>query len=131
MANAWGITSAITGNGNASNKVECPLVTITGDFTIDLFVNIARDNPGVGRDLFICGDWGPSANNFQLVWNDSQNQDKTPKSVSFYINGVVVLTSSITADYGWHHMRMSRNGNTGYMWIDGVAAGSGPISGNP
>ena len=126
-ANSWGITSAAS-TSDSNSRLTCPLVTIGGDFTFDIFVNIkANSNAGGNADSFILGDWEPGSNNFQLVWNNTSNAN--PERFKFYMNGQDVLTSAGTFGFNWYHIRITREGNDGKLYVDGKLEGTGTISG--
>ena len=126
-ANSWGITSAAS-TSDSNSRLTCPLVTIGGDFTFDIFVNIkANSNAGGNADSFIVGDWGLGSNNFQLVWNNTSNAN--PERFKFYMNGQDVLTSAGPFGFNWYHIRITREGNEGKLYVDGKLESTGTISG--
>ena len=114
------INSAVHFNGTANSYITLPagLISKLTNFTISAWVK--TDVNATWERVF---DFGTGTTNYMfLTTNNGSN------SVRYAIttgNGEQGINSSVTFSNGvWHHIAVTLSGNTGTLYIDGVASGS-------
>lgn len=92
-----------------------------GDFTVELWALL--DGMPVGLYYTPFGNW---------VSNDGWCFFVRPGGlVDFRINGQFIVSSTgYVAVNTWHHYRFCRKDGVGYLFVDGVLAATGPLTGN-
>lgn len=103
----------------------------SSNFTVDFWYNPVTANsyqglaflgvqagPGIGINYSwsIGRDFSTANNRIVIQMSDGSNQA--------FVYGTTQLTS------GWHHIAMVRNGNTGYLYVDGIQETSVSFAGN-
>lgn len=89
----------------------------TGDFTIEMFVNLAPS--GAAQVIY---DSRPSGTNglYPTIYLDS-----SATKLKYYTNSADRITQTSTFTYNvWHHVVVTRTGTSTKMFIDGVQEGS-------
>lgn len=102
----------------------------SGDFTFDLwFRNVAAT--GSLRTIAYQGDGGGTAAG-SAFWIRLNSTGTITAQVSNGSAWTAITTSAVFSDSlntGWHHLALVRSGTTLTLYIDGVAAGSGTLTG--
>ena len=84
-----------------------------GNFTIEFWFKTS----GFTSDSTLYGCGAAAANNLRIVGRAGPNR------IVVLVNAAVILTSP-TIDSNWHHVCVTRNGNTVTLYIDGVSSGT-------
>jgi len=87
----------------------------TGDFTIDLHVKFNA----LGSQERMLGDLNSAGNSAR--WGI---QKLASNNIFVAFDAKTITSSTAISDTNWHHIRCGRNGNTIYLYIDGVAEGT-------
>ncbi len=119
--------------GDSSNKTA-DFNFGTGDLTIECWIKCSNSQGGYPRVVAIGPQWGNETNN--LMWD----HDETANRVSFYCynhsssTSAPLLKSSVKAfngDEQYHHIAVTRNGDTWRLFVDGAMEDQQTWAGSP
>jgi hypothetical protein len=118
----YGCLDLRAGNGWIDTPAHIDLDVKTEEFTIECFVYAL--NSGTYKYVFGQGDSSASAGTLSMFCR-FETDDRLMATFSIGGSGYAVYSAAAVSMGAWHHVAIVRQGDTLYLYLDGVKQGSG------